>query len=399
MHEQKVVHNDLKGANILICQDGTARICDFEMSVDLSGTLSRSMGGLGTVGFMAPEVLAWARAGFPPESERAESDTWARPSAASDMYAFGVVALNVLYPPTPDRYPETNPNVVDDRDHPGVNKWVTSLLSAEPSKRPTAINLHAETFFTAEGDKAALSAPLHAQTRPLARGCTVWADIEELVQASLPQHVITSLAQIDNNELLADFNRQKELVAAKPRNSARGGSLDQKANVHRAFHGMAGGPDELKKIYAAGREEGGFDARLGRKGAYGRGSYFAKHAIYPAYLYPLPTQAEDGSITMLVADVILGKSQDLGKDCAPDLVREPPIDGASVGEVYDSVQGTENGFGIHRAGPQLPAKHAVRPDARRHGKIAGGHEEYGRQYIVFDKAKAYPRYLLTIRPQ
>ena len=24
--------------------------------------------------------------------------------------------------------------------------------------------------------------------------------------------------------------------------------------------------------------------------------------------------------------------------------------------------------------------------------------EYGRQYVVFDKAKAYPRYLLTIRP-
>eukprot|EP01043_Picozoa_sp_COSAG02_P057823 COSAG02_NODE_7086_length_3192_cov_1.085354_1_plen_382_part_10 len=382
MHEQKVVHNDLKGANILICADGTARICDFEMSVDLSGTLSRSMGGLGTVGFMAPEVLAWARAGFPSESDRAklredgQSDTWARPSAASDMYAFGVVALNMLHPPTPERYPETNPNIIDDSDHPGVKKWVTSLLSPQPSKRPTAINLHAETFFAVEGDKAALSAPLRAQTRPLARGCTVWAEIEERVQESLPQHVITSLAQIDNNELLADFNRQKELVANKPRNVDRGDSLDKRANVRRAFHGMAGGPDELKKIYAASREEGGFDSRLGRKGAYGRGSYFAEHAIYPAYLYPLPTQAEDGSITMLVADVILGESKDLGKTCEPELVREPPIECA--GEVYDSVQGTENGFGIHRAGPQLPVKHAARPDARRHGSIAGGDEEYGR---------------------
>ena len=527
------MHNDLKGGNILVSEDGTARICDFEMSVDLSGTLSRSMGGLGTVGFMAPEVLAWARAGFPKDSEReklrqdGQPDAWAKPSAASDMYSFGVVALNMLCPPAPERYPETNPSVINDTDHPGdlvagCKRWVTALLAEQPSLRPTAVNLHAEPFFAmnwdemadrraqeaeaaaaqrvaeaeeqirvvreeeqraksdaaaaekkmqdaavavAEAraveqkaharqaaaarkqisraqiaeqqaiadadaarqkqrqadeqlvkamqtqsaaqaaqerikrDKASLLAPLRAQTRPLARGSAVWAEIEARVQSSLPQHVITSLEQIDNNELLVDFNRQKEIVAAKPANAARrGGSLDQNANVHRAFHAMAGGPEELKKIYMAGRGDGGFDFRLGRLGAYGRGSYFAEHAIYPAYLYPRPEQAPDGSIVMLVADVILGQSKDLGTACEPSLVREPPIEGASPGEVWDSVQGTENGFGIHRVGPQRPVDHP-RPDARRYGLIAGGTEEYGRQYVVFEKAKAYPRYLLTIRPQ
>ena len=32
------------------------------------------------------------------------------------------------------------------------------------------------------------------------------------------------------------------------------GKEDEQANVRLAFHAMAGGPDELKKIYEAGRE-------------------------------------------------------------------------------------------------------------------------------------------------
>jgi hypothetical protein len=85
----------------------------------------------------------------------------------------------------------------------------------------------------------------------------------------------------------------------------------------------------------------------------------------------------------------------LGKARICDLVREPPIEGGAAGDVYDSVQGTEGSFGIH--GP--PGLHHPRQDARKYGRNPQGEEEYGRQYIVYDKAKAYPRYLTTIRPQ
>ena len=62
---------------VLVADDGSPRICDFEMSKDLDAALSSTMAG-GTRGFMAPEVVSGQ----------------SKPSPASDMFAFGVLVLN-----------------------------------------------------------------------------------------------------------------------------------------------------------------------------------------------------------------------------------------------------------------------------------------------------------------
>ena len=77
IHSQKIVHCDIKGENVLVADDCTPRICDFEMSKDLDAALSSTMAG-GTRGFMAPEVVSGQ----------------SKPSPASDMFAFGVLVLN-----------------------------------------------------------------------------------------------------------------------------------------------------------------------------------------------------------------------------------------------------------------------------------------------------------------
>jgi serine/threonine protein kinase len=71
--------------NVLIADDGSPRICDFEMSKDLDTvSVSIAAGGGGfTPGFMCPRVL------------RGE----AKLSPAADMYAFGVLVLNTITPP------------------------------------------------------------------------------------------------------------------------------------------------------------------------------------------------------------------------------------------------------------------------------------------------------------
>ena len=230
------------------------------------------------------------------------------------------------------------------------------------------------------------------------RGGRNWTRIEQRVQESLPSHVVTALQYIDNSELRADFKRQRLIVAKKYGfDPQRGiGNIHNKKwqrvlNIQLGFHAMSGSPEELKKIYEAGRELGGFDLRLGRQGAYGRGSYFAHHAIYSAYLYPRPTPAADGSITMLCAEVILGNSKDYGTDCDGELLRAPEVPG-EPGKTYDSVQGTESGFGIHGN------RGSHRDRAKRYGRNSAGREEDARQYIVFEKAAAYPSYLVTIKP-
>ena len=94
-------------------------------------------------------------------------------------------------------------------------------------------------------EKAGSLAPLRVETRELPQNSPVFDEIQTRVQQSLPRHVVTKLERIDNNELLLDFKRQKDLVAAKPANAAQGGTVENKANVRLAFHAMAGGPEEL----------------------------------------------------------------------------------------------------------------------------------------------------------
>jgi hypothetical protein len=128
IHEQRIVHCDIKGDNVLIAADGTACICDFEMSKHLGGvSMSSTMIG-GTLGFIAPEV----------------KDRKQKHSPASDMYSFGVLMLNVLHLPAPADYPLTDASVAADLS---LRKLVVLLMHDDPARRPTALQLQAEPYF------------------------------------------------------------------------------------------------------------------------------------------------------------------------------------------------------------------------------------------------------------
>ena len=138
--------------------------------------------------------------------------------------------------------------------------------------------------------------------RPVDEGGPDWKRLEAQVRLSLPRHRVTKLVEIQNSELRADYEHCRSMV------DDRLDAGDGTTTCIEGFHAMAGNPKELEKIYNGGRDRGGFDFRLSRKGSYGRGSYFAKHAVYSAYFYPRPTPTADGSITMLVAEVRLKNS-------------------------------------------------------------------------------------------
>jgi serine/threonine-protein kinase len=77
-HEQRIVHRDVKPANILIGDDGAVKLTDFGLAEAL-GTGSVAGGG-GTYPYMAPEDFA----------EDADSDY------RSDLWAVGVVLYEML---------------------------------------------------------------------------------------------------------------------------------------------------------------------------------------------------------------------------------------------------------------------------------------------------------------
>ncbi|KAK7014133.1 Rho guanine nucleotide exchange factor [Paramarasmius palmivorus] len=83
LHQMKIVHADLKGANVLITKTGRAIVADFGLSYVAEGEVLRmtSTSALlgGTPRWLAPELLNHA----------------SRPSYESDIYAFGCVCYEI----------------------------------------------------------------------------------------------------------------------------------------------------------------------------------------------------------------------------------------------------------------------------------------------------------------
>jgi predicted Ser/Thr protein kinase len=137
LHRNGVIHRDLKPGNILIDKGGTAKIADFGVATvgpDLERTqhaLTGTGSVLGTPHYMAPELTRGPSA----------------VSAAVDVFAFGVMAYEVLGGVAPFKVPPVL-DVMSGRSLPkpatlaiasaAIADVIERALSAEPSLRPTA---------------------------------------------------------------------------------------------------------------------------------------------------------------------------------------------------------------------------------------------------------------------
>ena len=84
LHDQGLVHNDLKPENLILAPDGKLRLLDFGNAQGaaiglLARLLARSKLTVGTTSYLAPELI-----------------TGGRPSPASDCYAIGICAHHLL---------------------------------------------------------------------------------------------------------------------------------------------------------------------------------------------------------------------------------------------------------------------------------------------------------------
>ncbi|KAJ6521206.1 kinase-like domain-containing protein [Mycena vulgaris] len=85
LHDQNVVHGDLRGSNILVDDNGHACLTDFGLTVLSDATATQTNNGAGSVRWMAPETLNPSACGL---------QNFAR-TPASDIYAFGCVCLEL----------------------------------------------------------------------------------------------------------------------------------------------------------------------------------------------------------------------------------------------------------------------------------------------------------------
>ncbi|KAI5116781.1 hypothetical protein M0805_008735 [Coniferiporia weirii] len=90
LHDNGVIHSDIKSDNVLVSSSGDAVICDFGISralnatqAGLGGNTTVSGGPGGTVRWMAYELIA-------------ETETYRKHSKESDVWAFGMTAYELL---------------------------------------------------------------------------------------------------------------------------------------------------------------------------------------------------------------------------------------------------------------------------------------------------------------
>ncbi|XP_063236828.1 mitogen-activated protein kinase kinase kinase kinase 5-like isoform X13 [Bacillus rossius redtenbacheri] len=173
LHSMGKMHRDIKGANILLTENGDVKLADFGVSAQITATINKRKSFIGTPYWMAPEVAAVERKGGY--------------NQLCDIWAIGVTAIELaeLQPPMFDLHPMRalflmsksgfKPPTLKDRDKwsPTFHNFVKVALTKNPKKRPTAEKLLLHPFFHGEMSKRLA--------------------LELLQKVSNPQHMFTDL--------------------------------------------------------------------------------------------------------------------------------------------------------------------------------------------------------------
>ncbi|XP_078016844.1 mitogen-activated protein kinase kinase kinase kinase 3-like isoform X9 [Epinephelus lanceolatus] len=146
LHNKCKMHRDIKGANILLTDNGYVKLADFGVSAQITATLAKRKSFIGTPYWMAPEVAAVERKGGY--------------NQLCDIWAVGITAIELaeLQPPMFDLHPMralflmTKSNFQPPKLKDKV-KWTNNFhhfvklaLTKNPKKRPTAEKLLQHPF-------------------------------------------------------------------------------------------------------------------------------------------------------------------------------------------------------------------------------------------------------------
>lgn len=132
IHQRKMLHRDIKGANIFLTSTGVIKLGDFGFSHEYEETVSNAVAGTfcGTPYYLAPEL--WENKKY---SKKA--DVWSvgvllyemlalkRPYTAQNMRGLMEKVLEGKFPPTPSHYSKE------------MQQLVTFILNRDPEQRPS----------------------------------------------------------------------------------------------------------------------------------------------------------------------------------------------------------------------------------------------------------------------
>ncbi len=188
VHQQSIVHRDVKPANILIAQKGEVTLLDFGVAKERSSATTRTGALIGTPRYMAPELILGQKVDF-----------------RADIYSLALVAYEMLtgsHPFAADAdvvvmMAQINTPVPDPRTRvPGLPPYVAESLMHGLTKEPTDRFSSAEAFIQSlekapsEARTVLVGALLTAETATLPPGSHHASSAQTVVMAALEQQTV-----------------------------------------------------------------------------------------------------------------------------------------------------------------------------------------------------------------
>ncbi|XP_069591376.1 mitogen-activated protein kinase kinase kinase kinase 5 [Ranitomeya imitator] len=151
LHSKGKMHRDIKGANILLTDNGDVKLADFGVAAKITATIAKRKSFIGTPYWMAPEVAAVEKNGGY--------------NQLCDIWAVGITSIELaeLQPPLFDLHPmralflmsksNFQPPKLKEKLKwtPVFHNFVKVSLTKNPKKRPTAERLLTHTFVAQGG--------------------------------------------------------------------------------------------------------------------------------------------------------------------------------------------------------------------------------------------------------
>jgi len=222
LHDQKMIHRDIKAGNILFNKEGNIKLADFGVSAILDSKDDKKQTMVGTWHWMAPEVIdpaEWGGYDF-------KADIWSLGITCIEL-AYGVAPYSEVKPPQVIIYIMQNEPPTLDVPHvpPSTSQtpksysnnfreFVTKCLKRDPRERPTAERMLQHRFFSKTSQTSRMKKALMENLPSLGERFKIHEEMRKINRVAQANKVGLRIAL--SNRSLVPQTEQQNPTGAQP---------------------------------------------------------------------------------------------------------------------------------------------------------------------------------------
>jgi len=231
LHEQNMIHRDIKAGNILFNKEGNIKLADFGVSAILASNDEKRQTMVGTWHWMAPEVIDPGDCG----GYDFKADIWSLGITCIEL-AYGVAPYSEVKPPQVIIYIMQNEPPTLDVPHvppsPSISKsysnnfkeFVAKCLKRDPKERPTAERMLQHRFFSKTSQTPRMRKALMDNLPSLGERFKINEEMRKNIRVAQANRAGLRIANSNRNLMTQTEQQnptgvQREIETKSPRNS------------------------------------------------------------------------------------------------------------------------------------------------------------------------------------